>query len=49
MCIRDSINPDPIVFEGEKDVVRKEYRYDPRVCFIEDRYYICLLYTSRCV
>lgn len=34
------INHDPIVFEGEKDVVRKEYRYDPRVCFIEDRYYI---------
>ena len=24
-----NINPDPIVFEGEKDVVRKEYRYDP--------------------
>ena len=34
------INPEPIVFEGEKDVTRKEYRYDPRVCFIEDRYYV---------
>ena len=34
------INHEPIVFEGDKDVTRKEYRYDPRVCFIEDRYYI---------
>jgi beta-1,4-mannooligosaccharide/beta-1,4-mannosyl-N-acetylglucosamine phosphorylase len=35
-----NINPDPIVFEGDPEVTRKEYRYDPRVCFIEDRYYI---------
>ena len=28
------------MFQGEKDVLRKEYRYDPRVCWIEDRYYI---------
>ena len=34
------INHDPIVFEGEKDVIRKEYRYDPRVCFIDGKYYI---------
>ena len=34
------INPDPIVFEGDPEVTRKAYRYDPRVCFIEDRYYI---------
>ena len=34
------INPDPIVFEGEKEVTRKEYRYDPRVCLIDGKYYI---------
>lgn len=34
------ISPDPIVFEGDEEVTRKEYRYDPRVCFIEDRYYV---------
>lgn len=36
-----NINSEPIVFEGEdKEITRREYRYDPRVCFIEDRYYI---------
>jgi beta-1,4-mannooligosaccharide/beta-1,4-mannosyl-N-acetylglucosamine phosphorylase len=35
-----NIMPDPIDFCGDKDVVRREFRYDPRVCFIEDRYYI---------
>lgn len=31
----------PIVFEGVDDAItNREYRYDPRVCFIEDRYYI---------
>jgi beta-1,4-mannooligosaccharide/beta-1,4-mannosyl-N-acetylglucosamine phosphorylase len=34
------INHDPISFQGEEEVIRREYRYDPRVCFIEDRYYI---------
>lgn len=35
------INETPIVFEGEdKEILNREYRYDPRVCFIEDRYYI---------
>ncbi|EFW37980.1 hypothetical protein HMPREF9554_01518 [Treponema phagedenis F0421] len=34
------INPDPIVFEGDPEITTYEYRYDPRVCFIEDRYYI---------
>ena len=34
------INPDPIVFEGDEEVTVREYRYDPRICFIEDRYYI---------
>ncbi len=35
------IEQTPIVFEGEEpEILRKEYRYDPRVCYIEDRYYI---------
>ncbi len=34
------INENPITFEGDKDVTVREYRYDPRVCFIEDRYYV---------
>ena len=34
------INPDPIVFEGDEEVTVREYRYDPRICFIENRYYI---------
>ena len=35
------IQSDPIVFTGEDDeIVEKVYRYDPRVCFIDDRYYI---------
>lgn len=39
--IQWDINPDPIVFEGEeKEILKREYRYDPRVCLIEDRYYI---------
>lgn len=35
-----TINHDPISFEGDSEVIRREYRYDPRVCFIGDRYYI---------
>ncbi|MDD7266553.1 MAG: glycoside hydrolase family 130 protein [Lachnospiraceae bacterium] len=36
-----NISDQPIVFEGVGDAVTtREYRYDPRVCFIEDRYYI---------
>ncbi len=34
------INHTPIVFEGEADVIRKEYRYDPRVIYMEGKYYI---------
>ena len=42
------INEKPIVFQGDsrltehssEEVLKREYRYDPRVCFIEDRYYI---------
>lgn len=36
-----TIEDSPIVFEGEDpEILNREYRYDPRVCFIEDRYYI---------
>lgn len=39
--IRWRIDPEPIYFVGaEPDVARFEYRYDPRVCWIEDRYYV---------
>lgn len=35
------INHTPIKFEGDdEEILKREYRYDPRVCFIEDRYYI---------
>lgn len=35
------IQDEPIVFEGaDGEILEKEYRYDPRVCFLEDRYYI---------
>lgn len=34
------IQTQPIVFQGEAEVTVKEYRYDPRVMFLEDRYYI---------
>ena len=36
-----NINHDPIAFQGkDQEIIKREYRYDPRVCFIEDRYYI---------
>lgn len=35
-----NINPEPITFQGDPEVVKREFRYDPRVCFLEDRYYI---------
>jgi beta-1,4-mannooligosaccharide/beta-1,4-mannosyl-N-acetylglucosamine phosphorylase len=35
------INETPIQFKGDnKEILKREFRYDPRVCFIEDRYYI---------
>jgi beta-1,4-mannooligosaccharide/beta-1,4-mannosyl-N-acetylglucosamine phosphorylase len=34
------INDTPIHFEGDSEITVREYRYDPRVCFIDDRYYI---------
>jgi beta-1,4-mannooligosaccharide/beta-1,4-mannosyl-N-acetylglucosamine phosphorylase len=37
-----TINPERIHFvgDGDPDVMRWEYGYDPRVCWIEDRYYV---------
>ena len=36
-----TINEKPIRFEGEnQEILTREYRYDPRICFLEDRYYI---------
>ena len=34
------INHEPLVFEGDPEVTRMEYRYDARVCQVEDKYYI---------
>ncbi len=35
------INEKPVTFEGEdEEITKREYRYDPRVCFVEDRYYV---------
>lgn len=40
-AINWTIEDDPIVFEGaDGEILNKEFRYDPRVCFLEDRYYI---------
>ncbi len=36
-----NINEEPVIFLGDdEEILNREYRYDPRVCFIEDRYYI---------
>ncbi len=34
------ISDEPLQFEGDPEVTRFEYRYDPRVCKIEDKYFI---------
>ena len=34
------IEPDPIRFEGDPEVTAREYRYAPRVCFMDGRYYV---------
>lgn len=39
-AINWEINDEPLQFEGDPEITNFEYRYDPRVCFIEDRYYI---------
>ena len=54
-AIHWEINHEPIKFiaaDGfDPAITEREYRYDPRVVWIEDRYYVtwcngCLLYTS---
>lgn len=35
-----NINPEPIRFEGDPEITRREYRYDPRICFLDGMYYI---------
>ena len=39
-AIHWEIDPQPIGFVGDPDVIQFDYRYDPRVCWIEDRYYV---------
>jgi beta-1,4-mannooligosaccharide/beta-1,4-mannosyl-N-acetylglucosamine phosphorylase len=34
------INPQTITMQGDPEVTPLQYRYDPRVCWIEDRYYV---------
>lgn len=39
--VKWDINPTPIKFKCDDEEIGKfEYAYDPRVCFIEDRYYV---------
>ena len=40
-AIHWDISHEPITFVGEDpEVTKREYRYDPRVVWIEDRYYV---------
>ncbi|MFV0400553.1 MAG: glycoside hydrolase family 130 protein [Oscillospiraceae bacterium] len=34
------ISDTPVSFQGDSEVTKREYRYDPRVCMLEDRYMI---------
>ena len=35
------IEDEPIKFEGaDEEILTREYRYDPRVCKIDDKYYV---------
>ena len=34
------LEPQPVQFQGDQHVTRLEYSYDPRLCWIEDRYYV---------
>lgn len=38
--IRFEIEEEPLTFSGKPEVILREYRQDPRVCWIEDRYYL---------
>ena len=36
-----NISDEPITFTGaDGEILKREYRYDPRVCWMEDRYYV---------
>ena len=35
-----TIQDEPVQFEGDPDVTVREYRYDPRVCFMDGKYYV---------
>lgn len=35
-----NIDHEPVRFEGDPAVTAREYRYDPRVCFMDGRYYV---------
>jgi beta-1,4-mannooligosaccharide/beta-1,4-mannosyl-N-acetylglucosamine phosphorylase len=35
-----TIEPTPLVFQGDPEVTQREYRYDPRVTKLGDRYYL---------
>jgi beta-1,4-mannooligosaccharide/beta-1,4-mannosyl-N-acetylglucosamine phosphorylase len=39
-AIHWEIDSNPIEFQGDPDVIEFQYRYDPRVCWIEDRYFV---------
>jgi beta-1,4-mannooligosaccharide/beta-1,4-mannosyl-N-acetylglucosamine phosphorylase len=39
-AIHWELDPNPLEFQGDPDVIEFQYRYDPRVCWIEDRYYV---------
>ena len=34
------IQDEPVHFEGDPDVTAREYRYDPRVCLMDEKYYV---------
>ncbi len=39
--LRWNIQPQPIAFQcAEPEIANPQYRYDPRLCWLEDRYYI---------
>jgi beta-1,4-mannooligosaccharide/beta-1,4-mannosyl-N-acetylglucosamine phosphorylase len=38
--IRWEIDPQTIQMQGDPEVTALQYRYDPRVCWIDDRYYV---------
>ncbi len=35
-----NIKPETLTFEGDPEITKFEYRYDPRVCWIEDRWWV---------